>query len=714
MAADANRWKHIKAAAAPADDFSAVDKPVDLVLINSVAQYFPDARYFLDVITKSVRAIKPGGCLFIGDMQGMGSLEMCHTTDFLRRAPGDMTARRFMDVVNNRVRIEDEFTADPAFFYLLPKLVPGITAVDVQLRKGQALNETTRYHYDIWIYIGRKVDIVTPATSQDWSTIGDMVLLNNLLRDSGNKVVEITKVSNERTAETYQLLQLLADADPGEKLDALRMRMDKTFAAWHPDMFWKIAQENNYNAHVRWTSDGSDNMFDVVFIPISDKLVLPVQPKSVPVAGDIFEYARTPYTNNMVDVPADVTKGWQNDLASLLPAYMVPDEIVVLKKLPLTPNAKVDRKALPKPPARTKSGSGNTRKLSTAEQMVTSIWEDVLGMEGLSPDDDFFKLGGHSLLAVKVMVAIEKQTGKRLPIATLFNNSTIEKLARHLGDDSTITATAEQKWDALVPIQTSGNKPPVFLIHGAGMNVLLFKAVSEHLDPDQPVYGIQALGLSHKTEIPLTIEEISARYAKEILQVVPDGPYLFAGYSMGGFIAYEIARQLQARGKHVDFIGIMDTYVGNNEKVESRAGHLFNKIKRQFNKVPFYTRSFIENPVEALEYQKVVTQKRFRKLKEPGLIIPHDIYNDYETYIYKTYDNALNNYILAPLDVHVTLFRVEKRLYFLDDLVTLGWKKFALKGVKVCEVPGDHKTFLYPPHSKAFARILQNALSQVK
>ena len=703
------KWKHIKAAAAPANDFSAVDRPIDLVLINSVAQYFPDAQYFIDVIKKAVKTLSGGGCLFIGDMQGMRSLEMCHAGDYLRRAPGDITVKQFNDVVVNRVRIEDEFTADPAFFYGLPGMIPGITGVDVQLRRGQASNETTKYHYDIWIYVAKPIQVVTPAITKDWPSVNAAEAVKELLKSGSNQVIEITGICNTRTAKDYRLLQLTNEAEPSQKLDEIKAQVAQVSDGVHPDVFWQLAQKLNYTAHVRWTSDGTDGLFDVVFIPATNGSVfIPSAPASIKTSGAPEQFARTPYTGAGISVSPEQIMQWQDALAQALPAYMVPDDIVVLKKLPLTPNLKIDRKALPKPEPKARKTTAKThRQLSENEQLVTDIWQDVLGMDGLVPDDDFFKLGGHSLLAVKVMVAIEKKTGKRLPMATLFNNSTIEKLALLLNDKPTVS---EQHWDALVPIRTIGSKPPVFLIHGAGMNVLLFKAISEHLDPEQQVYGIQALGLNHKTDIPDTIEGISARYAAEIMKVVPDGPYMLAGYSMGGFIAHEIARQLMAAGKQVSFLGIMDTYAGNNQKIESKATHLANKVIRQFNKIPFYTRSFLENPTEALEYQKIVTSKRLKKLKNPGIIIPENIYNDYEATILKTYDHALKNYVLSPLNVKVTLFRVSKRLYFLDDLVTLGWKQFALKGVKVYEVPGDHKTFLYPEHAQQFATIIQRAL----
>src|SRR5690606_39014556 len=136
------------------------------------------------------------------------------------------------------------------------------------------------------------------------------------------------------------------------------------------------------------------------------------------------------------------------------------------------------------------------------------------GVEGLKPTDDFFQLGGHSLLAVKVMVALEKQTGQRLAIATLFEHATIEALAQQLRQKQ-----PKKEWDVVVPIQSKGDKIPLFFVHGADLNVLLFREISKYLDPDQPVYGLQAIGINGETEIPDTIEEMVKRYIADMLKV---------------------------------------------------------------------------------------------------------------------------------------------------------------------------------------------------
>lgn len=707
LKASPQKWSHVKTSVASADDFSAIEgTSVDLVLINSVAQYFPNADYLISVIRQAIAAITKGGCIFIGDMQGMKSLEMYHAMDFLPRAADHTTVSSFKDIVNNRVRIEEEFVADPVFFYLLQGLFPQITGVDVQLRKGQSLNETTKYHYDVWLYIGTPITIVSPDLNYEWNELITLEKLENELIANPDSVVSVKNVFNSRTSKDFRLQQLLHDSQPEMVIGDLRNIVLQEIAGEHPDNFWLLGEKLKYNTHIRWTTDGTDNRFDVMFIPASTQLVLPFYAINEQINKSIYDYTRAPISQNEIQIQTEVVQLWKEKLKEVLPVYMVPDDFVVLKKFPLTPNAKIDRKALPKPQTKQQESVGQVA-LTANEKIVADIWSATLGIDNLKPTDDFFQLGGHSLLAVKVMVAIEKKTGKRLPIATLFNHSSIQKLASQLSDNAPV-----KKWDVLVPIKTTGSRVPLFLIHGGGLNILLFKSISEYFDEDQPVYGIQALGLNHETNIPSTIESIAKRYVDEIVELYPEGPYAIAGYSLGGFMAFEMARQLKQMGKELKFVGIMDTYAGNNLDEGGVLSRSVKKVARQFRKIPFFTKSFIVNPKETYEYQKIVTQRRLEKIASSGTVIPKDTFTEYEAGIYRKYSDALDVFLLTPLDIEITLFRVEKRLYFLDDLVYLGWGKFALKGVKIEPVPGDHKTFLYPPNSQRFAQILQRSLNE--
>jgi len=393
-------------------------------------------------------------------------------------------------------------------------------------------------------------------------------------------------------------------------------------------------------------------------------------------------------------------------LAQTLPAYMVPDFIVFIDSFPLTVSGKIDRKALPKPVIASAILQPQTRQLSITENLLTAIWKDLLGISEVGIDHNFFELGGHSLLAVKVMVAIEKEFAMRLPISVLLTHPTISELSRKIDHGH-----SEHLSRLVIPIRTEGTKTPVFLIHGSGLNVVLFQSIIPNLDTDQPIYGVQALGLHHPEEIPLTIEEIASLYIEEIVEVQPNGPYNVVGYSLGGFIAFEIARQLKALGKEIKLLGVIDTDTGRNIHPENSKADLGYFLKRQVKKVPFIFKSFLKAPSETLKYQLNMTKGRFLRLVDKELDESDQPSTEYEKAIARRYHEAYSKYILAETDIKVSLFRVTERLYYLDDLNYLGWNRFAKQGVTVFEIPGDHKTFLSAPNHISFAKILQTALN---
>ncbi|MCX2484245.1 non-ribosomal peptide synthetase [Pedobacter sp. MR2016-24] len=424
--------------------------------------------------------------------------------------------------------------------------------------------------------------------------------------------------------------------------------------------------------------------------------------------GDVRLVAYVILSRFELEVHKATTDDWKTILKRRLPDYMVPAHFIALEAFPLTPNNKIDKKALPKPEWK-QSVSSNTDQsaLNQQEEIIYKIWSNILGQNDIRKSDDFFELGGHSLLAVRVMTAIEQTTGKRLPVATLFENATIEKLAKK------IQTNEQEKWNCLVPIKTTGTKDPIYLIHGAGLNVLLFQSMIKYLDDDQPVYGLQAIGLNRPVERLLyTIEEIATTYLTEVLANDPEGPYCFAGYSLGGKIAFEMARQLQVMKKEVKFLGVIDTYATNVD-TSSAVSRLATKVKRQFRKAPFFFKSFLKNPGEAFNYQMYMAKYRLKRIISDHVEEEDEPFSPYELEIQNSYDIAYVNYVLKPSDLQTHLFRVSKRLYYLDDPKYLGWNKYAKHGVQIHEVPGDHRTFLSPPNDEGFAKVIQSALNHL-
>src|SRR5205814_2240329 len=239
--------------------------------------------------------------------------------------------------------------------------------------------------------------------------------------------------------------------------------------------------------------------------------------------------------NSVPDEP-----GLKAALKARLPDYMIPAHVEFLSALPLTPNGKVDRRALPMP---TLTAAADSREVMPPRNLLElgliRLWRRLFQREDIGRQDNFFELGGHSLLASQLASEIYKLLGCKLPIAALFQSPTVESLTRRLTRENWAPP-----WSSLVPLQPLGSQPPLFSVHGVGGDVYGFLELAKLLPPGQPSYGIQAVGLDGKSARHVTVEDMAAHYVKEILSFQRDGPFYLAGYSMGGLIAFEMARQL--------------------------------------------------------------------------------------------------------------------------------------------------------------------------
>ncbi|HET9209115.1 MAG TPA: amino acid adenylation domain-containing protein, partial [Thermoanaerobaculia bacterium] len=247
------------------------------------------------------------------------------------------------------------------------------------------------------------------------------------------------------------------------------------------------------------------------------------------------------------------TAALRQALRDKLPDFMLPSAIVALPALPLTPNGKVDRKALPEPDSGPAPGFVAPR--TAVEEVLAEIWAELLGIAHIGIHDNFFERGGHSLLAVLLMARIEKRLGTTLPLAALFSAPTLEALAA-LAETSGGHQAGRKGRGALVAIKPEGNQGPFFCVHPVGGNVLCYLDLARHLAPDQPFYALQTPDDRPPAK---SIEEMAARYLAEVRRVQPQGPYRLGGWSMGGLVAFEMARQLTAEGQKTELLALIDT-----------------------------------------------------------------------------------------------------------------------------------------------------------
>jgi amino acid adenylation domain-containing protein len=251
-------------------------------------------------------------------------------------------------------------------------------------------------------------------------------------------------------------------------------------------------------------------------------------------------------------VPADL---WR-DLRRSLPEYMVPAGIVMLSALPLTPNGKIDRKALPDPVDLAEQRKGfHVAPSDPLQFAIASIWRDLLGVANVGVRDNFFELGGHSLLAVRMMAAVEKACGASVPLAAVFAEPTIERLAESL------RSAARPSGSSAVPLTKGGSRPPLFFLHGDFSGGGFYShGLARSLGPDQPFYAIHPHGLDD-SPMPDSIEAMARERLAALREARPHGPYFLAGHCNGALVAVEMARQLLAENEDVPLVVIMDAAV---------------------------------------------------------------------------------------------------------------------------------------------------------
>ncbi|MES2875218.1 MAG: amino acid adenylation domain-containing protein [Bacteroidota bacterium] len=397
-------------------------------------------------------------------------------------------------------------------------------------------------------------------------------------------------------------------------------------------------------------------------------------------------------------------------LKSKLPEYMIPALIEELQQFPLTANGKIDKQALLKLELTDHIGAGYKAPETELQLKLAGIWKEILGVERVGINDNFFELGGHSLIAVRMITRLEAEIGIQFPLSILFKYPTISSL---LSSNEITPANVKAEWKSLVPIKDTGHKIPLYIIHGSGLNVLNFSTIATFVDPEQPVFGLQAKGLSGMEEPLDDMIEIARSYIVEILEHNPTGPYALAGYSFGGYVAVEMRNQLAAMGKKVNMLAIFDTNAVQSDHYRKWHQNLWNKLKNQGPKFKWILESLYSRPLPTIKYQSFLLSRAVKTAVTKITGIKTSESDTFYTRIDKITEkhlHAFQKYNMIPFEDKVHLFRAKERIYFVNDFHYLGWRHYALKGVKVYEVPGDHKTMLLHPNAKEFARALQTAL----
>jgi amino acid adenylation domain-containing protein len=407
-----------------AADFAGIEAAgLDTAILNSVCQYFPGAQYFADVVDGAVERLEDGGAFFIGDVRNRGTLQAFRTAVEFDAAPEAMPLRELRQRARRVVDEEEELVADPDFFLALAERNPRIARADVRVKRGTHHNELTRHRYDVVLHVGAAMDR-QPARALAWDA--DAVTADGLrqaLLAAPGEALAVLGVPDARVARELRMVELAADPDgPATVGDARRVLEDDPPAAVDPEEMWALADELGLTADIRL---GGPGRYDVLFRgAASAAFDFPPrawEPRPLPT-----------YTNDPLRAAQarELSPRLRAFLKEQLPDYMLPSAVVLMDEFPLTPNGKTDRRALPAPePLRQGDASEMEEPRTDAERQLAAIWAEVLRLERVYANDNFFDLGGHSLLATQLVTRVREAFQIELPLQRIFESPTVSALA---------------------------------------------------------------------------------------------------------------------------------------------------------------------------------------------------------------------------------------------------------------------------------------------
>jgi amino acid adenylation domain-containing protein len=423
-------WAQVRLLAQAADETARLGAATfDLVVLNSVVQYFPSAAYLERVLRGLVPHVAPGGAIFVGDVRSLPLLGALQADVELTQAAATEPAAAVRARVARRAAQEQELVLAPAFFDAWAATEAAIGGVEIALKRGTARNELTPYRYDVWLHVGARARGAAVAW-ETWPPAG-------LTADSweerlrpGTGARALAGIPNARVQGAVRAAACLAAPDGPATAAAIRAAAAAaSAAAVDPEAVAQRAAAAGYTAHLQWAPDAPD-AFDLVLLE-RDAATLPPRRAAAPAAG-------TALANDPGAGRAARTLGpaLRRHLQQRLPDYMVPATILHLAALPLTPNGKVDRAALPSPdPLALARDRTFVAPRSPLEEAIAKAWSELLGRPQISVHDNFFgELGGHSLLATQVCSRLRDTFDVEVSLRSFFESPTIADLAHVIED----------------------------------------------------------------------------------------------------------------------------------------------------------------------------------------------------------------------------------------------------------------------------------------
>ncbi len=396
-------------------------------------------------------------------------------------------------------------------------------------------------------------------------------------------------------------------------------------------------------------------------------------------------------------------------LAQRLPAFMCPDAIGIVDSFPINANGKIDTRALPDPQGQVPQTT-RAAPVGKTEQRLAFLWSELLGVEEVSRDDEFFSLGGHSLMALRMFSRINREFDRSLPLSALISHPTVRELAALLEPEATSPVSEKPGKGNLVALSPDGTDAPLICIHGGDGGILFYRDLAALLPADLPVHAIESMELSSSGPIgPMSIEETAGAYIRTLTASHPEGPFRLAGYSFGGVVAYEMACQLVEKGHRVEFLGLLDTHNPSTPYLAHSFPRRISTFWKNQRNTPLVPRLF---KLAARFAEGVATNRRVKKeeraAKSDG---PAEAHGDLRRVQVRQENwRAMQAYKPRPFPGKITLFKAEDQSDKFEWPEDYGWRDLGLDGFSITAVSGKHLTLFEPENVHHLARALSPSI----
>ena len=540
-----------------ADVADLADASVDTVLINSVVQYFPSEGYLERVLSTLLERLPDGARIFVGDVRNLALHETLRTAVALHEADAAAKVGEVRDAVRKALANETELLIDPAWFRRLRERQPRIAGLQVLPKALTVANELTRYRYDVVLAVGTAPAAAPAPAWQDWTEAtrdgGDA--LEAAIRSGDAARCALADVPHPLLQADLARAAALQAAPAAARIDAVTAgtTAGTTPTADTADRVEHVlasAHAAGYQVHTGY-ADAACTRLNVLLSRAArpfDAAVFDVDDASPP--GRALAN-RPAGAQSERSLPAQLLA----HVASRLPDYMVPAQVVVLQRFPLTPTGKVDRAALPAPSG-LRGDEGYVPPQGATEQALAGLWGELLGLDRVGRHDDFFMLGGHSLLSIRLLHAVRERLGVALPLATMFGASTLSALAALVDAGAPASALVVSLREATLAAAAGG--PVVAMLHPIGGELSCYHALVQAWPGGDRLLGVQSPEAAGRASPFRDGNAMALAYAAALREQGGGGPYRLVGWSSGGALALAVAQALLNSGAEVTEVVLVD------------------------------------------------------------------------------------------------------------------------------------------------------------